>query len=75
MFVADYAKMSGGNEEQAFYSATDTGFISQNVYLYCALRDLATVVVGYFDRGALKRVLNLKPSEHVILTQPVAWPE
>ena len=29
-----------------FYSATDTGYISQNVYLYCASAGLATVVRG-----------------------------
>jgi len=37
VYVADLDRMSGGSaEDKAFYSATDTGFIAQNVYLYCA---------------------------------------
>ena len=46
VYVADYARMTRGSDaDKDFYSAADTGFISQNVYLYCASEGLATV--GY----------------------------
>ena len=37
-----------------FYSATDVGFVSQNVYLYCASEKLSTVVCGNINRDELK---------------------
>ena len=37
IYVADYSKMgSATKEDKDFYSAADTGFIGENVYLYCA---------------------------------------
>lgn len=38
IYVANLARMAGGadRDEQRFYSALDTGFIAQNVYLFCA---------------------------------------
>jgi nitroreductase len=57
-----------------FYSATDTGYISQNVYLFCASAGLHTVVLGSVDREALQTAMKLKPTQHVILTQPVGLP-
>jgi len=57
-----------------FYTATDTGFISQNVYLFCASEGMHTVVLGSFDKEALHAVMKLKPTQHIILTQPVGLP-
>jgi len=75
IYVADFDKMSNASDEnRKFYSATDTGFISQNVYLYCASEGLATVVIGMVDKPALAQKMKLKPSQHVILTQPVGLP-
>ncbi len=68
IFVSDHDRMTGASEEnRAFYSATDTGFISQNVYLFCASEGLATVVRGLVDRDRLWEVLKLRPSQHAIL--------
>jgi SagB-type dehydrogenase family enzyme len=76
VFVADYAKMGEGPKEMKdFYSATDTGYISQNVYLYCASAGLGTVVRGYVDRDALAKVMNLGPDQKVILAQTVGYPK
>ena len=75
IFVADYDRMTGYSpENRDFYSATDVGFISQNVYLFCASEGMATVVRGLVDRDLLREVLNLKPSQHVILGQTVGFP-
>ncbi len=58
-----------------FYTATDTGFISQNVYLFCASEGLSTVVLGSVDKEALHATMKLKSTQHIILTQPVGLPD
>ena len=74
IYVADYARMGRADaENQKFYSAADTGFISQNVYLFCASEGLNTVVLGMVDREALKGKLGLRADQHIILTQPVGY--
>ena len=73
IYVADYNRLKGSEESQKFYSATDTGFISQNVYLYCAAEGLATVVRGSVDREALTAAMKLRPSQHIILAQTVGY--
>jgi len=76
VFVADFSKMRQGAEEQnIFYSATDTGFISQNVYLYCASEGLATVVRGMVDKPALEKKMGLRADQKVILAQTVGYPK
>lgn len=76
VFVADFAKMTKCNEQQkVFYSATDTGFISQNVYLFCASEGLATVVHDGINREVLSNVMKLRPDQKIILGQSVGYPE
>jgi SagB-type dehydrogenase family enzyme len=76
VFVADFAKMGDGTKEMKdFYSATDTGYISQNVYLYCASAGLGTVVRGHLDREALKKAMNLRADQNVVLAQTVGYPK
>lgn len=75
IYVADFDKMGNYSDEQKiFYSATDTGFISQNVYLYCSSEGLATVVLGMVDKPLLKEKMKLRPAQNVILTQPIGYP-
>lgn len=71
IYVADYSRMKLGKE---FYSATDTGFISQNVYLYCASENLSTVVLGLVNKPGLEKKLGLGKKQHVVLTQCVGFP-
>jgi SagB-type dehydrogenase family enzyme len=71
IYVADFDRLRG---EKDFYSATDTGFISQNVYLFCASEGLNTVVLGWVEKEELHKTMKLSPSQHVILTQPVGFP-
>jgi len=76
IFVADFSKMGNAPADQKdFYSATDTGFISQNVYLYCASEGLATVVRGSVDRPALAKVMKLRPDQKVTFAQSVGYPK
>jgi len=75
VYVADFAKMGKSTDEnKIFYSATDTGFISQNVYLFCASEGLATVVRGMVDREGLAKALKLRPDQRAVLAQTVGYP-
>jgi SagB-type dehydrogenase family enzyme len=75
VYVADLERMSGASaEDKALYSAVDTGFIAQNVYLYCASAGLAVVVRGLVDREALGAALGLGKHQRVILSQSVGYP-
>ncbi|MDD3876495.1 MAG: SagB/ThcOx family dehydrogenase [Bacteroidales bacterium] len=77
IYVADYSKMSVilDQDRKDFYSAVDVGFISQNVYLYAASRNLATVVLGLFNKNDIATVLPLSDKQKIILTQPVGFPK
>ena len=76
IYVADYAKIiTESDEEKDFYSAVNTGFISENVYLYCASEGLATVVRGWIDRPALAKAMKLGPNQKIILAQSVGYPK
>ena len=75
IFVADYSRMGRASErDKDFYSAADAGFISQNVYLFCASEGLVTVVRGALNRAELARIMKLKPEQKIILAQTVGYP-
>ncbi|MGA2525665.1 MAG: SagB/ThcOx family dehydrogenase [Smithellaceae bacterium] len=77
IYVADYSKMSvyTNDEEKKFYSAADTGFIAQNVYLYCSSEGLVTGVRGLVDRDALSKNMKLRDRQKIVLVQAVGYPE
>ncbi len=76
IYVSDYAKIPRGtDEDRRFYSGTHTGFISQNVYLFCASEGLATVVRGLIDREAMAKVMQLRPEQHITFAQSVGYPK
>jgi SagB-type dehydrogenase family enzyme len=75
VYVADFDRMEGADTEQKeFYAATDTGFIAQNVYLFCASANLATVVRGSVERVALAKAMGLAPHQRIVLAQTVGYP-
>ena len=73
IFVADLSKMNADSAD--YYAGIDTGFISQNVYLYCASAGLATVVRGWLDKPALAKAMKLRQDQKIILAQTVGYPE
>jgi nitroreductase len=76
VYVADYAKMGKmPDENKSVWSAAGAGFISQNVYLYCASEGLATVVRGMVDGPALAKTMKLRPDQKIILAQTVGYPK
>jgi len=75
VFVADYAKLGRLAENwKRFYTAANTGYISQNIYLFCASSGLGTVVRGTVDREDLAQVMGLRPEQKVIMAQSVGYP-
>ena len=75
VYVSDTSKMGGtASDGQALYSGADVGFISQNVYLFCASEGLATVVRGLVDRDGLAKALNLPSHKKIIFSQTVGYP-
>ncbi len=76
IYVADLSKFKRGtDEDKLFYSAAHVGFISQNVYLFCASEGLATVVRGMVDKEALAKRMNLRSDQRIILAQTVGYPK
>lgn len=68
IYVANIDKAS--NREAGFI---DSGFIAQNVYLYCASAGLGTVVRGSFTRPNLHNVLKLTDKQEITIVQPVGY--
>jgi SagB-type dehydrogenase family enzyme len=76
VFVADYARMGKASpEDRDLYAAADAGYISQNVYLFCASEGLATGVRASIDRPALAKAMKLRPEQKIMLAQSVGYPK
>jgi len=75
VYVSDLSRMAGVPPKDVdFYTATDTGFISENVYLYCSSAGLSTVVRGWLDKAQLAKAMRLRPDQRVVLAQTVGYP-
>ncbi|MDP2906141.1 MAG: SagB/ThcOx family dehydrogenase [Candidatus Omnitrophota bacterium] len=75
IYVADLSRMGKSSGSDAdFYAGVDTGFISENVYLYCASAGLATVVRGMVDKLELAKAMKLRPDQKIILAQTIGEP-
>jgi nitroreductase len=61
-------------EDRPLYASVDTGFIGQNVYLFCASEGLATVFRGAVDTLKLDRTLQLGADQFVTFAQTVGYP-
>ena len=77
VLVADPERMKGAEKdpEQRQWMWADAGFISQNVYLFCASEGLATGVRALVDRPALAKALGLPERMVVLLAQSVGYPK
>lgn len=74
IFVSDTSKIKG-KDERGVIEATfaNTGYISQNCYLYCASVGLSTVARAMVDRAILSKRLSLSETQIITLTQSVGW--
>lgn len=74
IYVGDFSRMADrGAEQMHWYTAADAAFIAQNVYLFCASEDMATVVRGAVNRDVLKQTLALPEHKHIVLCQTVGY--
>jgi len=75
VYVADLSRMTSpfvrGKDAQRFSAWVDTGYVSQNVYLYCAASNLGTVALALIDREKLRTLMGLKEHEKIVITQVV----
>jgi nitroreductase len=74
IYVSDLGKVPGDRDEQLVYAGAHAGFVSQNVYLFCAAAGLATVVRGYVDKEKLAAAMQLPPGRLILLAQTVGYP-
>lgn len=65
------AARTGDDQNWAF---ADTGFIAQNVYLYCASEGLAAVVRGMVDKPSLSKAMKLRPDQKITLAHTIGYP-
>jgi nitroreductase len=75
VYVADYSRVTGEGANKDVWVGADTGFISENVYLYCASEGLATVVRANIDRDTLAKEMKLKPEQKIMFAQSVGYPK
>jgi nitroreductase len=75
IYVAHGERMTDVSpEERRLYASVDTGFIGQNVYLFCASEGLATVFRGAVDVAKLGRAMHLPDEQFVTFAQTVGYP-
>ena len=77
LFVADYAKFRGNvpQVQKELYSATHSGFIGQNVYLYCVSEGLGAHFYVNINRAALKDSLKLREDQAIVYAQAIGYPK
>lgn len=76
VYVANAEHLSGiPREEQRRVAAADTGFIGQNVYLYCASEGLSCVFRNSFDHDRLAQTLKLDETQFINFAQTVGYPK
>ncbi len=72
VYVAHGERMTDvSREERRLYASVDTGFIGQNVYLFCASEGLASVFRAAVDYAKLARLMRLPEQQFVTFAQTV----
>lgn len=76
VYVSDLTTMPGVDAatDGRFYDGVHAGIVAQNVYLFAASAELATVVRAMVDREALARDLGLPDTQRVVMAQSVGLP-
>lgn len=75
VLAANYDRMERLKDpvDRDFFAAIDCGYVSQNIYLYCASANLATVACAAINRDKVAEILDLK-NGRVLLAHPVGMP-
>lgn len=76
IYVADYSKVKKPlTDYQYKASYANTGFIAENVYLFCSSEGLACVIRAFFDEKELGEKMKLGTDQKIILSQTVGYPK
>lgn len=80
VYVADLAKRGLKEGQQItdtdlLSSWANTGFMAQNVYLWCASEGLSCVIRAMVPRDKLAPEMGLRPLQAIILAQTVGFPK
>ena len=76
VYVADLKKTDEVKGLETIWMAwADTGFIAQNVYLYCASEGLAAVFRVMIDRQKLGEAMKLRPDQKITGSQTIGLPK
>ncbi len=80
IYVADLTKRGHPQDKpivdsDLLSSWANTGFMAQNVYLYCSSEGLACVIRGSISRDKLASEMELRPLQVIILAQTVGFPD
>jgi len=73
VYIADTAKLGGDDAPKLANAYADTGFIAENVYLFCASEGLGTVVRASVNRPDLGKAMNLRAEQRIILAQSIGY--
>jgi hypothetical protein len=80
LLVADMSKYrsykegdEAANKHLYEMGALDAGIVSENIGLFCAAANLATVPRASMNKEALQKALNLKSSQILWLNHPVGY--
>jgi nitroreductase len=74
LLIADISRYTRGDPAHILDMAKmDGGIVSQNIALFCAGAGLGTRPRAGMPAEELTKLLNLKPSQHLILNHPVGY--
>ncbi len=79
IYVADMGKLGKNEgdeitESDLLWPYANTGFIAQNVYLYCASANLGCVVRGMVPKAKLAPEMGLRTNQVIILAHTIGVP-
>ena len=76
IYVAHGERMTDVSpEDRRLFASVDTGFIGQNVYLFCASEGLASVFRGAVPYKKLEQAMQLGDGQFVTFAQTVGYPK
>lgn len=74
VLVSDIARFGDAkNARNQLMGAMDAGIVSQNISLFCASANLATVPRASMDMDQLKKALKLKDSQIPMMNHPIGY--
>ena len=72
-YMSDVGTVLVYTGSQEDYAVMHAGSAYQNVELYAAANNMASIVRGYYDREKVPQVLNLPEGQRVIISQAIGW--